>query len=189
MIESMDATQTIHLQQTEAGERGLDRPDFGEKPRDANAILEASERLQRLAGRVEGFLGVQLSRLELAIESQQQSSSQETLTQQALTEIEAQRQQWERQRDEEIGLLQQEQARLIHAWEQLETEQRTLLAQQESLPANGTQVQSVGSNHADPLGKNSTQSRDNASRQAAMQQYRQLNRDIQKQARRSRRGK
>jgi hypothetical protein len=91
---------------------------------------------QIIAG-IEEFLTRHVTRLSEVLDQCAEARAQEAAAQQLADELQRQIAQWERQRQGEATQIEQEQLRLITAWEHLEAEERRLAALAESFRGQG----------------------------------------------------
>ena len=89
--------------------------------------------LERITKRIEEFLSQHVQRLADVLDRCSESLAQEEVVHRLMDDLQHQKKQWELERQTEALQIEQEHARLIAAWEQLEAEERRLAAQSESL--------------------------------------------------------
>ena len=154
--------------------------------------LAAAEKLRSIADRIEQFVTQQITRLEAA--SLQHAAPQprsDFAPEGDNVEIEQQRRKWEQERDAEIRRLRDEGQLLKDAWEQIESEQRRLLAERGSMrAASGPPVSSSRqATVAQPISKPESSpelapktdhkpASPNTSREQAVRQFQHLKREI-----------
>lgn len=92
-----------------------------------------ARQFEQITKRIEEFLSRHVRRLGDVLDRCSESLVQDEAAWQLMDDLQQQKKQWELQRQAEALQIEQEHARLIAAWEQLEAEERRLAAQSESL--------------------------------------------------------
>jgi hypothetical protein len=96
-------------------------------------FVEYAQRLQKLAAKVEQFLGEQCARLDEATRGLAQAASAGSNPRSLAQDFERQRAAWELERSAELRQIEEQRNLLSEAWSRLESEQRRLLVQRNSL--------------------------------------------------------
>lgn len=112
--------------------------DAAERRERSNSDAALSGHIQRMQSVVEGlgrFLEEQLHRLERAANQCEEMISQKRTVERNLSELDQERNEFEREREKQIADIRQEQDRLIEAWHRLEGEQRRVLSQKDATPS------------------------------------------------------
>jgi len=158
---------------------------------------ELARRLRLAAENLQSFLGEQLRRLEEVAQECERVLSSRHVLQQAYDELQRERRQWEQQREQKQQEIQEEQDRLIDAWKTLEEEQRKLLARDEGASRTPAPRTAWDSATSPPVAETPTPTSIDKSvfvegtptpvpasgvisREAALEQFERLKRDIRK---------
>lgn len=174
----------------------------GPSPR-RGKLLELAHRLEDLGRRVEGFIDEQLEHLEQAGTVLQQQAQQTPAT--SPEELERHREAWQREQRDEIRQIEEDRRVLAEAWIRLESEQRQVLAQRDTMRDTPRRAsEEIEEDSSEPAATNETsrsrsrkkqKSRDEnkengrpamdaSTRQAMMRQFQQLRSDVRKHAQR-----
>lgn len=93
-------------------------------------MMDAGRRLYRLARSIEDFLIEQSRQLDAILDRCQTAATLEQATQTNQAEFALQQTAWERRKNEDLQLIEQERTKLGQEWVRLEAEQRRLLAEE-----------------------------------------------------------
>ncbi|MCH7727683.1 MAG: hypothetical protein IH991_14550 [Planctomycetes bacterium] len=154
-------------------------------------MVESAQQLLTIIEQLQSFVDAQLARFDRVFDDCQVTLELESALNEQVAVIEVEKTYREQQRDEIVEQLRQESDQLAEAWTRLESKERQLLAREATLQSSGPQEFPTNGNEptADPPSSDPLSRSENTvkpqSRQAAVQQFQQLSREISKHSRRN----
>ena len=154
-------------------------------------MAESAQQILTIVEQIQSFVDAQLTRFDRALDDCQVALELESALNEKVTVLEAETTYRERQRGELVEQLRQESDQLAEAWTRLESKQRELLAREAILQSGGSQEflttgnePTASASSSDSLSRHETTEKPQ-SRQAAVRQFQQLSREINKHSRRN----